>query len=324
MTTLILPDEPHAAELLEEMDARFFQIVDTLPHPLKELAKVSGTYDGSESSAPFQGLSSMNPGLTCTPWMFWTITRGVDRHHFIELALGGGLVILASILLDHLVDHQVKRVGEIALLHSELQGRGVKLIRGAIKPEDEVGAHVGRLLEEHRSGLAQEIHWRREPDLLTEARFVETVSAKFAPIALTMVAFLVAADRRNLIEPIERSIKNLAVASQLLDDLGDWEEDLRQHRLTLFIKSLSPKANWAGDDWPSANELQERIDRGWADINLLNEVGEWLDRSSAAVAEIDCPAWMSYLKGFRDLADRHLEGRTARHLAQSIQELVND
>lgn len=85
----------------------------------------------------------MNPGLTCTPWMFWTITRGVDRHHFIELALGGGLVILASILLDHLVDHQVKRVGEIALLQSELQGRGLKLIRGAIKPEAGVGAHVG-------------------------------------------------------------------------------------------------------------------------------------------------------------------------------------
>ncbi len=319
-----MPEDPRAEELLREMGARFFQIVETLPNPLKELAMVRGTYDGTGSSTPFQGLSNMNPGLTATPWMFWEITSGIDGQHFIDLALGGGLVIMSSILLDHLVDHQVEMIGETALLQSEFQGRGRALMRGAIGSDADFWVHADRLLEEHRCGLAQEIQWRNQPDLLTDERFVETIAAKFAPIALTMVAFLVAADRRDLIGPIEQSIKHLAVASQLLDDLGDWEEDRRQHRLTRFIKSLAPNANWKADEWPSESELQDQIDQEWAEIQLLNEASDWLDRSGAAVAGINCPAWMAYLRGFRDLADQHLRGRTARHLARSIQELAAD
>jgi len=319
-----MPDDPRAGRLLGEMDARFFGIVEKLPDPLRVLARTRGTYEGSESQVPFEGPSSMNPGLTCTPWMFWQITREVGDQQFAGLSVGGGLVILASTLLDHLVDRQVKNIGETGLLQSALHGRGMAILRSEIGLDAEFWSHAERLLEEHRRGLAQEIQWRTKPDLLTEERFVETVSAKFAPIALTMVAYLAAAERRIFIEPIERSIKDLAVASQLLDDLGDWEEDVRQQRLTLYVKSLAPRADWTADEWPTVTELEEQIDQEWAELELLNRVRQWLDRSIEKVAGIECPAWISYLNGFRDLADQHLMGRTAGHLARSIGELLPD
>lgn len=306
------------------MDTRFFGIIEDFTDPLRSLAKIRGTYDGSETQDPFEGLSSMNPGLSCTPWMFWETTCGLNDQQFVDLSLGGGLVILASALLDHLADRQVKDVGSTVLLQSALHDQGMILVRGVIAHDTEFWAHAERLLNEHRRGLAREIQCRADPELLTEERFVETVSAKFSPIALTMVAFLSAMDQRDSIPAVERSIKDLAVASQLLDDLGDWEDDVSQKRLTLYVKSLAPNADWTADEWPTIRELQEQIDQEWAELGLLNRVTVWLERSMEAVANIKCPAWISYLDGYRDLADQHLKGRTARHIARSIHELLPD
>ncbi len=322
MTNLHLPDDPRAKALLAEMDARFFVAIEDLPDPLRALAQMRGTYDGTDDRGRFEGLSSMNPGLTCTPWMFWEISSGIDDERFVDIAFGGGTVILSSILLDHLADNQVVQAGKTTLLQAELQALGSSQLRQVFGPKNDFWDQHDRLLGEHRRGLAEELQWRKEPDRLTETVFVEAISAKFAPIALTMVATALAAQRNDLAQMAERSIKHLAVASQLLDDLGDWQDDRQAHRLTWFIKSLDPDFDWTAEEWPSAEELQGHIDANWSEIKLLNWAMEWLNRSKDAVDDINCPAWLRYLDGFREITEGHLSGRTARHLARSIEELL--
>jgi hypothetical protein len=66
---------------------------------------------GTSLAEPHGGPSTMNPGVTCTPWLFWELTQDVEGEVLVEVALGGTLIVLASVLLDHLVDGQAAQPG---------------------------------------------------------------------------------------------------------------------------------------------------------------------------------------------------------------------
>jgi len=135
------------------------------------------------------------------------------------------------------------------------------------------------------------------------------------------VCVFYALGRPEWLPPIEASIKRLAVASQLLDDLGDWEEDLKQRHLTFFLARMAPAEVWLGPCWPPADDIQQSIDAKWADIECMETVQEWLGASLEA-AELECARWKQYLDAYRALADQNLTRHKARHMLRVIEPLV--
>jgi hypothetical protein len=129
MTELRLPEGDRTAGLLARLDDAYIEFVSRLPPPLRDLYVRKTT---------FTGPSSMFPGITCTPWLFWETTRDVDDELFLQLALGGSLVVLASVILDHLVDDQVAQTAKTTLLHQALFEEGTAQFRAGMPPEHSI------------------------------------------------------------------------------------------------------------------------------------------------------------------------------------------
>jgi len=71
MTELRLAADSRAAGLLSRLDASYFQFVEGLPPSLQAVARQASTFTGTAGETLFAGPSAMNPGVTCTPWLFW-------------------------------------------------------------------------------------------------------------------------------------------------------------------------------------------------------------------------------------------------------------
>lgn len=322
MTQLKLPANSRAAGLLARLDGAYFRFAAQLPHPLSGLAHLRSTYTGIPGGAPFEGVASMNPGVTCTPWLFWELVQTLPGDRILQIAEAGTLVVLASVLLDHLADGQVEHLGETSLLQQTLFQTGVAQFRSCFRSNSSFWADFDRLEAEHLAGLAMEMDAQTDPGKFTWESFVDMVPGKFSPIVITMAAMTEALGRRELLAPIETSIKCLAIASQLLDDMGDWQEDLATGHLTYFMTRLAPPVRWKTDDWPSEKELQDCIDANWLDLKYMGMVQQWLDKSAEATRELGCSGWDDYLDGYRDLAGRHMRYYEAQHLIGIIEPIV--
>jgi len=323
VTELHLAGEGRAARLLAQVDARWLDWAAGLPPRLRDLARRARTFQGTAcGSEPFRGPSAMNPGITCTPWLFWEIAEPLGDGDVVSLAFAGSLVVLASVLLDHLVDGQADVPGDTALLHQALCEAGTARLRERLPGCHLFWRDLERLGAEHVAGLAAERQCQEHPEQLIFESFLSFVPAKFSPIVATMAAFVHAVGRPEWLPAIESSIKRLAVASQLLDDLGDWEEDLQQRHLTLFLARLAPAEAWAGPDWPVPDDIQRRIADQWADIECVEMVQEWLEASLEAARGLACARWQEYLNGYRALACQHLARSKARHTLRLIEPLV--
>ncbi len=322
MTMLPLHGDERGARLIAALDERHLAFAVALPDPLRRLALRRGTYTGEPGDEPFAGPSTMNPGVTLTPWLFWEITSGLGDALFLELADAGSRIVLASALLDHLVDGQAESPQDAVLLHGLLHQTGVARLRVPLGGASPFWAIADRLISEHLEGLASEKRLRAHPAGFTYPEFQRMVSAKFAPIVVTMAAYLAAADRLDLLEPVETSIKHLAVASQLLDDIGDWEQDHPAGRTTYFLACL--RAIGPEDGFPGLRieEVADRISATWLDVDQLNLAAEWLDQSRGPVEGIGCPRWLEYLDGFRVLTREHIRRATAAHLAHAVRPLL--
>ncbi len=314
--------DERAARLAGQLDRRYLAWTDELPPALRTLARQASTYTGSPSAQPFAGVSSMNPGLTGTPWLFGRLFARLGDDTLLAIAGAGAFVVLASMVLDHLVDGQLEGREMLTLLHSALQQAGAERFRRLFPDSVSFWAYYERFSAEHLAGLATEVEARRQPASLTRERFEGTVPGKFAPIVVTLAALAEAAGRPDAIASMEASVKRLAVASQLLDDIGDAESDHAARHLTYYLAQLAPAERWLAPAWPDLAELRARIDATWHDTLHLRLVLNWLASAVEAVKGLDCPAWLTYLEYYRDLADRHLTASSARHLARSLRPLL--
>jgi hypothetical protein len=322
MTELRLPEHSRAAGLLARLDAAYFGFVDGLTGAPRTLARKKGTYVGTSADVPFEGVSTMNPGVTCTPWLFWELVETLDDERILAVAGAGTLVVLASVLLDHMVDGQAENLGGTALLQQTLFQAGLARFREAIPFGSEFWAHFERLEAEHLAGLAAELDVQSHPHRFSLSNFLTMVPGKFSPIVITMAAFAEVLGRGDLLAPIEASIKDLAIASQLLDDMGDWPEDLEMGHLTFYMTRLAPPERWRASGWPSAEELQQPIDAAWLDLEYMGIVQEWLDKAMEATQGLGCTRWNEYLDGYRNLAGQHLTRYKARHMMHILDPLV--
>jgi len=322
MMMLPVRGNERSASLLAALDERYLAFVAGIPEPLRELGLRRRTYTGEAVDDVFVGPSTLNPGVTLTPWLFWETTSRLDDKTFLDLAEAGCLIVISSALLDHLVDGQAESPEDAVLLQRLLHEKGISRLRVSLGDGSAFWPIADRLVAEHLDGLASEKRMRADPTGFSYPEFQKMVQAKFAPIVLTMAAYLAATNRLELLEPVEASIKLLAVASQLLDDIGDWEQDHQTGRTTYFLSCIRALQPEAGRHALPAGEISASINSSWMDVDHLNLAAQWLDRARASVEGLPCPGWVDYLDGFRELTRQHIRQSTAAHLARAIRPLL--
>ncbi len=322
MTHLRLPVDARAVDLFEHLNGRFFDFIHGLPAPLKELAKRKSTFLGSEDDEAFPGVQALNPVLAATPWMFWETFDDLEDEQFLDIAEAGTTFVLASILLDHLVDGQADSPEELALLQQAFYEHGVRLYRKALPASSHFWIHFERLADDHLVGLSKELETQEYPRQVALEELQIMAHGKVSPIVTTAAALAEATEQPQVLKPIEDSLKEIAVASQMLDDVGDWAHDVEVGHLTCYLSHLAPTEAWEATEWPSIEELQAKIDAEWVDIEHLRLVINWLDRSIDAVNGLDCPGWIEYVGGYRSLTDEHMTTAMARHLVRTLRPMV--
>jgi hypothetical protein len=316
-----MPDDPRATDLFEELNARFFHFIDRLPEPLDRLARQKSTFLGSQEDGEFGGVPELNPVLASTPWLFWESFKTLDDSLFLDIAEGGTFYVLASILLDHLVDGQAEPPEEVALLHQAFYGHGILVYRSTFPHSSAFLGQFERLANDHLAGLAMELETQSSTAKIEMSSLEKMAYGKVSPIVTTIAGLAHALEQPELLEPIESSLKHIAVASQMLDDIGDWQHDISVGHRTYYLAQVVEEVRGGVED-VSIDEVQDAIDEAWMDVEHLQLVIQWLDGSTQAVQGFACPGWLDYVAGYRKLSDEHLTTAIARHLVRKLRPMI--
>lgn len=318
-----MPDDPRAMELFEGLNGRFFRFIDRLPANLSSLARKKSTFLGSHEVGDFEGVPDLNPVLASTPWLFWETFDNLDGAIFLDIAEAGTIYVLASILLDHLVDGHADPVEEVTLLQQAFYSHGVTTYRSTIPQSSAFWTHFDKLADDHLTGLALELKEQGAIEAIEMGSLEKMAHGKVSPIVTTIAGLAHALGRPDVLDPIERSLKQIAVASQMLDDIGDWQHDVSVGHRTYYLSQITPDA-FRDDDELSIEQIQERVDETWSDVEHLRLVIKWLDDSISAVSKLDCPGWIEYVQGYRKLSDDHLTTAIARHLVRKLKPMIEN
>ncbi len=322
MNRLEPPVGSRQSNLFQQLNTRYFDFARQLPDPLKQLGMARSTFLGSASHETFEGVKELNPVLAGTPWLFWETFSSLDDKLFLQIAEAGTMFVLASIVLDHLVDGQAERPEQMALFHQALYSHGISIYRVVFESSSRFWFDFERLASGHLAGLARELQAQLDPNSLTLGDLDTMAHGKVSPIVVTIAALSEASGQPERLDPIETSLKRIAVASQLLDDIGDWKHDIEVGHITYFLTCLVPLQPVGSVGLPSTEEAQSKIDAEWVDVNNLELVLELLDDSIDAVREIECPAWIEYVEGYRWLTNEHLHSAMARHIVRKLRPLM--
>ena len=310
-----------AKRLFSDLDDLYFQFASQLPSPLDTLAQQNSTYEGDKEQKLFESLRGLNPVLVGTPWLFWDTFEGLSDQTFLLIAEAGMYYVLASVVMDHILDGQAKPIEAMGLFHQALYERGIARYRKAFSSSSSFWDHFERLASDHLAGLSEELVLQSQPQLIDLEALIKMAHGKVSPIVTTIIGLAEALDRTAVIVPIEASLKHIAVASQLLDDIGDWKDDLQVGHMTYYLSCLDPNAAWLLTERPSMEECQRKIDDQWLDVEQMGEVIEGLNRSLEVVREVDCPIWIEYVNGYKTLANEHMKGFAARHILRILQQI---
>lgn len=301
-----------------ELDRRLIAFLSALPPEVRATGLRRSTYSGQPGDEPFLGIGPLNPVLVGTPWHFQDLFTAVAEEEFVGLAEAGMLHVLASVVADHLVDDQVERGGAAVLLHQALSQGAVVRFRDIMGSDVGFWSGFDRLCARHLDALAREIELQKRRGTVAESSLETMAAGKVAPIVVTVTALARRAGRETVLPVLEESLGKIAAASQLLDDVNDWRQDLDHRHWTHFLGRLEPERRGHSDPWPTAAWIEERIRVGWQDVEALTRVGEWLEESLAALDDLGCRAWVDYIEGYRLLTTSHLNYAVAAHLREAL------
>jgi hypothetical protein len=323
LTRLNLPKDARASRLFNSLNDRYLLFVDHLPRSLGKLARQRKTYLGGPDLESFEGVTGLNPVLAATPWLFWEMFSSLKDEIFLDIAEAGMGFVLASIVLDHLVDGQAEAPEEMALFHQALYGHGITKYREVMPSSSSFWAHFDRLAQDHLVGLSVELDVQSNSHEITLEELFTMAHGKVSPIVATTAALAFASNQPKILSSIETSLKHISVASQLLDDVGDWEHDLKVGHNTYFLSRLLHSEEQDSKALSDLVELRHKLEKNWHDVEHLKLVKDWLEDSVAAVEGIECPAWIDYVMGYWSLADKNLTTVMGHHLIHKLHPLMN-
>jgi hypothetical protein len=313
-----LPEDKRAHRLFHELELRFSEYIQSLPSSLWDVATSKSTYLGAAAEGEFEGIGSLNPVLAGTPWLFWEQLGELEDTIFLDIAEAGACLVIASILLDHIVDGQAKPAEQTTLFHQSLKGHAFQTYQSVFPSDSVFWKTFFRLERDHIRGLGLEVQAQSTQAQVTWEILEQTAQGKVSPIIGTVAALSFALDRSELLDPIEQSLKHIAVASQLLDDIGDWRHDHEVGHQTYFLSEVRSDLTASA----GAADLQSAVDAAWLDVDHLHVVIEQLELSLEVLDELPCAEWHVYVAGYIELAEGHLARAVGSHLKSSVGALV--
>jgi hypothetical protein len=239
LNNLDLPGGIRGRQLFDCLEEIFEGFLQRLPPGIDALARQQGAYYGDFNTAQFGGLGILNPVLIGTPWLFWECFPRLEDSRRLQIAEAGAFYVLASVVLDHLVDHQAAEPGQQAIYHQALYSRAVSQYREVFPTTSRFWSDFQRLEAAHLAGLSIEIWAQSHPGDFSAQTLATIAQGKVAPIVTTLVALSHASGSPQHIPALEASLDHIAVASQLLDDIGDWQADVESRHLTYFLTRLA-------------------------------------------------------------------------------------
>jgi hypothetical protein len=308
--------------LLDRFDQNYICLVNSLPVALQVLAQETSVFKGRLSGDIFRASTCTNPIYTCTPWLFWELFSGLADEVFLDLTFAGGLVSLASVLIDHLIDGQAAQPQATADLRQVLLREGVLRLHAYFPWKAPFWDHFRRLHREHLCSLAIETGLQATPTTLSRADFVRMASGKVSPVMITVVALSLAAGNIDWIEPVERSLKQLFIAGQLHDDVLDWLEDLRENHLTYFLTSFLARESGSPHRLLREEEILVRLDRSWQDVNHLEQAIAGYRQALAVVDGLGCLAWTAQVNEYLATAEMHRSELMRAHVIRRLSQIA--
>lgn len=310
--------DPRARRLLSALDEAYFQFTSSLPSFLGDLAISEEIIYGGQGQGDFKGPSTLNPLITCSPWLFWEAFQSLDDGLFTRIAAAGMFISLSSVMLDHLVDDQMPHPALAVLLQQAVHQQGISLFRQVFPADSAFWKSFDSYSREYLAALGLEQQAQQLKLALTLDQFEASAGGKVLPMLTTITALSLATSQTNLLNPIDASFRASYIAGQLHDDLLDWRSDLQKGHLTYTLTTLLPAHPWQGGSLPSLPELENQVEITRSDLAAFNQVLTCFDRALAAVEGITCPAWISYLQEYRSIAEQHQRACVARHLQLAL------
>lgn len=311
--------DPRAERLLGQLEARYAQFTHNLPASLSQLAQAESTYLGEFTEAPFSGLRAMNPLITQATWLFWETFKNLEDEILLQLADAGVCMALASVLIDHLADGQVPNPGSLMLLRQSLEDRALSLYHRSYPSDSQFWLEYERLSGDYIAALQMEIDAQSNPELLEFEYFRKFAAGKVSPMVITVAALTEASGQNDLLHPIESSMRCSYIAGQIHDDILDWQVDLENKHLTLFLINLANEYEFGSESWPGLEDLIQINNTDWLDVKQLYLAIEWFDQAIDAVEGIVCPGWVDYLSEYRKIAEGDQQTALAKHLFRKLE-----
>jgi hypothetical protein len=311
-----------ASDLLARVQDGFDDFISSLPLALNETARCSNTFDGLPGQLDGWRLEDLTPALTGIPWLFWEIFHPLPDNDFTILALAGTYLGLGSIVMDHLVDGQIQKLGHASELRLILANQGKQTLEKYISPSSSFWEHFNHMANIHQKGWEYEHAVRAASVPYTEDLFRSIGEGKAAPPMMTVAAFIEALGLQAMLPSLERSILASVMASLIGDDLHDWREDLAERRLTFFLSRLASDKRWAEGIWPDEAKLQSVIDSEWMDVKYWRKTKGYLETALAEVQDIPCTSWKAFIDRHRILADGRCRSSIARHILKKVEKIA--
>lgn len=307
-----------AANMLYEVDSRYFRFANQLEEPIKSLALKESTYIGQESEEAFDGISSLNPLIGRTGWLFWDVFKMLEDEEFVDIAEAGLYLALASGVMDHLVDGQYNHPAPYNLYHHAIYQQGVNCFRDIFPDSSDFWIQFYRLEQEYITCLGIEIDSQCNPRKTDFETFARSSGGKVSPMVISIAALAIASSNPGLIPKIEKSFRCSYVAGQIHDDILDWQLDLEFDHNTYYLQELGRTVNSKGNSQLSEIDLLSGQAATWIDVDYYRKCLDWFDKASESVSDVECDGWKEYLSEYRLIAEQHQKVTLLRHIAGAV------
>jgi squalene-hopene/tetraprenyl-beta-curcumene cyclase len=243
------------------------------------------------------------------PYLFIDVFPPVDEERLHHLALASRLYATSILIHDKIYDEGrdavARRAPVNALRIQALQWEAYRQLHGIFAPDSPFWDDFGRYVADFAQACVEEQRFvlgERPWCELSEELAIAVARGKCG-IARAAVAGLaeLSGDRTNL-GTVEDAVGAFDVASQLFDDLCDWQEDLESGTPSLLLARVLPDRPAHADraDSEFAADVGRRIYYGGHAAHVIDLAVGALDRALASTAAWPSMKWRAVVEELRE------------------------
>ncbi len=201
----------------------------------------------------------------CYPYLFQSLFPNVESGDIHQLSVAGRLFGASIILYDDFLDQEILEKSARKLFSPlVMQWESQKILNRLFTPESKFWKRFDGFYKEHIRACAEEESFREGKRDRTE--FTEELGLQIAVekngISRAVIAGLVElSGNENLYQPLIEAVNNFNVACQILDDLVDWKQDLKDSAPSILLARIFDEMPnlGKGNSGESTNETAKLI-----------------------------------------------------------------